>query len=113
MHFSSLESGQKVAVIELRGSGRGRSVDLDNQEMGIVWTTIISAVASGVSAAAKGISRAVKKKRAAKKEREESERAAQQQAQELAKKKKTTIGLAVVGGILALGAGAIMLTGRE
>ena len=101
-----------MATVNLYGD-RGQSVDLDNPEMGIIWTTLITAIASGVSAAAKGISKAVKKKRAAKKEREEAEAEQQRQAAIAKRKSKSMMGMLIIGGVVAVGAGTILLTGRK
>jgi hypothetical protein len=102
-----------VGTVSLHGNDRGQSVDLDSPEMGIVWTTLITGIASGVSAAVKGISKAVKKKKAAKAERQKQEEETAKIAATAASKGKTMKGVLIVGGLVAVGAGAILLTGRR
>ena len=95
------------------GGGHGRAVDLDGPEMGFVFSSIITAAASAAWGVGKSISKAVKEKKARRAAAVAEQEQINTQTRAAQQKRKTTLGLLIVGGIAAVGAGAILFTGRN
>ena len=101
-------AGSRVSL----GGGRGASVDLsrvDGEELGFDFGELFSAIGKGVSSIVQTGSKARAEREKANREAEAKARLALVAAQ----KRKMILYVALGGGVLAIGAGAFLLTRKK